>query len=120
MGSVNGNNSYKCRPDRRRGSSLDFENRSCLFLAAHIRRLRSENSMDYHPAARSPGVVCDVWAPSILARMPTDLLLMGPVESGWSMRGYSRVLEPHRGHPQLFVRLHLCGAAVVYPQEHSK
>lgn len=86
MGSVTSNNSYKCRPDRRRGSSLDFENRSRLFPAAHIRRLWSENSVDYHPATRPPGLVCDVWAPSLLARMPTDLLLVGPVESRRSLR----------------------------------
>lgn len=86
MGSVTSNNTHKCRPNRRRGSSMDFENRACLLLAAHIRRLWSENSVDYHPTARSPRVVCDVWAPSLLARMQTDLLLVGPVESGRSLR----------------------------------
>lgn len=86
MASVTSDYSHKRRPNRRRSCSLGIKDRSRLFLAAHIRCLWEENSLDYHHPADSSRAVCDGWSPGLLARMPTNLVLVGPAESGWSMR----------------------------------
>lgn len=86
MGSVNGDHPYKRWADRRRSCGLGFKNRPRLLLAAHIWRLRPENSVDHHTASHPPGAVCDLGLVGLLARMSANLLSMGSVESGRSVR----------------------------------